>query len=147
MKIVLELFIILIFTLLGELIASILPFSFPGSVIGLLLLFVALMTKIVKVDQIKDVSKWLQKNMAFLFVPLCVGIMQYFDIIKVSWFEILLILVVSTIITLITTAVIAEKGVKHEWYNMEYNNNFRNIFIMYVYSKENETFSTKSIIN
>ncbi len=114
MKIVLELFIILIFTLLGELIASILPFSFPGSVIGLLLLFVALMTKIVKVDQIKDVSKWLQKNMAFLFVPLCVGIMQYFDIIKVSWFEILLILVVSTIITLITTAVIAEKGVKHE---------------------------------
>lgn len=114
MKILLQLFILILFTLLGELIAYVLPFKFPGSMIGLLLLFVALLLKIVKVEHIKEVSMWLQKYMAFLFVPLCVGLMQYFDLINLHWVEILLVLVISTIVTLITTALIAQRGVKNE---------------------------------
>lgn len=114
MKVLLQFLIILIFTLLGELIASILPFSFPGSLIGLILLFLALLLKLVKVSDIKDVSSFLQKNMAFLFVPLGVGILNYFDYIKLHWVSIVLILIVSTTLTLMITAYIAKRGVKNE---------------------------------
>ncbi len=114
MKIFLQLFILILFTLVGEAIAYYLPFNFPGSLIGLLLLFIALLLKIVKIEHIKNVSLFLQKYMAFLFVPLCVGMMQYFDLIELHWVEILLVLVVSTIVTLITTAFVAQRGVKNE---------------------------------
>ncbi len=114
MKILLQFLIILIFTLLGELVSMILPFSFPGSLIGLLLLFLALVLKIIKVEDIKDVSSFLQKNMAFLFVPLGVGILNYFDYIQMHWLSIVLILVISTTITLTLSAYIAKRGVKNE---------------------------------
>ncbi|MDY0277486.1 MAG: CidA/LrgA family protein [Acholeplasma sp.] len=114
MKILKEFLIILIFTFFGELIAWLLPFSFPGSVIGLLLFFVSLLTKIIKVEQVKELSNWLQKNMAILFVPLCVGVMQYFDIIKVQWLEIIIILFFSTALTMLVVSLVAKRGVKNE---------------------------------
>lgn len=114
MKIIFEFYIILLFTVLGELIAYLLPFNFPGSVIGLLLLFIALITGIVKSHHIKNVSDFLQKNMAILFVPLTVGIMEHFNIIKINYLQIILILFVSTTLTLLVTAIIGKRGVRDE---------------------------------
>ena len=113
MKIIYQFFIVLLFTFLGELISYILPFPIPGAIIGLLLLLLALVLKIVKVEFIYDVSLWLQQNMAFFFIPLCVGIMDYFDILKLKWFEFLLVTVVSTVITLVVTALVAKVGSKN----------------------------------
>lgn len=114
MKILFQFFIILLFTFLGELISSILPFSFPASIIGLLLLFIFLVLKLVKVKHLDEVSNYLQKNMAILFVPLCVGVMQYFDIIKLNLIEIIVLLVVSTVVTFIVVGLIAKRGLKNE---------------------------------
>ncbi|WP_026399840.1 CidA/LrgA family protein [Acholeplasma equifetale] len=114
MKIMLQLFILIFFTLLGEAIAMILPFSISGSLIGLILLFLALWTKVLKVEHIKDLTCYLQKNMSFLFVPLCVGLIEYFDIVRTYFIEICVVLLVSTIVTLILTALTAKGGVKDE---------------------------------
>lgn len=114
MKIIYQLFIVLLFTFVGDLIASILPFPIPGSIIGLLLLLVALILKVIKVEYIMDVSLWLQKNMSFMFIPLCVGIMNYFDILKVRWFEFIIITFVSTLVTMIVSALVAKAGIKNE---------------------------------
>lgn len=114
MKIIYQLFIILLFTFIGELLHTYLLPTIPGSIIGLLLLLLALFLKVIKVEHVNDMALWLQKNMAFLFIPLCVGIMQNFDILKLKWFEFILITVVSTVGTLILTALIASKGDKHE---------------------------------
>ncbi len=114
MKILFQLFILILFTVIGELIAFYLPFKFPGSLIGLILLFLALLLKVIKVDYIKDVSGFLQKYMAFLFVPLAVGLMQYFDLIALHWLELVLVLVVSTTVTLIVTSILAQRGIKDE---------------------------------
>lgn len=110
MKIMYQLFIILLFTLLGEFISYLLPFNFPGSIIGLLLMFLALLLNILKVKHVFEVSLWLQQNMAFLFTPLAVGVMNYFDILKLKWFEFLIVTTISTLITLIITALIAKVG-------------------------------------
>ena len=60
--------------LLGAVIGELSPVSVPGSVVGMVLLFVCLMTGIVKVEQVEDVADFLQKNMAFFFVPMCANI-------------------------------------------------------------------------
>ncbi len=114
MKILFQLFILILFTLLGELIAYYLPFKFPGSLIGLILLFLSLLLKIIKPIHLKEVAGFLQRYMAFLFVPLAVGLMAYFELIGLYWLEILLVLVISTTITLIVTSILAQRGIKHD---------------------------------
>lgn len=114
MKILFQLFILIVFTFIGEYIATLLPFSFPGSLIGLILLFLCLWLKIIKVSYIKEVGCFLQKYMAFLFVPLAVGLMEYFDLIELHWLEIVLVLIISTTITLIATGLLAKGGIKNE---------------------------------
>lgn len=115
MKILWQLFLILLFSFLGEVISLyVLPFPFPGSIIGLILLFLFLCLRVVKVTHMKEVSQWLQKNMAFFFVPLCVGIMDFFDVIRLQWHIILIVIIFSTILTMMATAFVAQKGAKHE---------------------------------
>lgn len=109
MKVIYQFFIILLFTFVGDLISLVLPFNMPGAIIGLLLLLLFLILKIIKVEEVYNVSLWLQKNMSFLFIPLSVGIMKYFDILKIRWLEFLIITVVSTLATLIITALYAER--------------------------------------
>lgn len=112
MKVFVQIFILMLFTYLGELVSSYLPFNFPGSLVGLLLLFIALLIGLIRPVVLKEVSEFLQKYMAFLFVPLCVGVMTSFGVIKAHWLEILLVLVGSTLVTLIVSGLVAKRGVK-----------------------------------
>ena len=59
MKYIKQLLIILIFSLAGELLHLLLPMPIPASVYGLILLFLALCTKLVRLDQIESVSQFL----------------------------------------------------------------------------------------
>lgn len=106
MKLIKQLFYILLFTILGDIISRWLPI--PGSVIGLILLYLALQFKIVTIDDIKDVGNWLKDNMSFLFVPISVGLMNSFGILKTSWFPLTTIMIVTTLGTMIGVALITE---------------------------------------
>ena len=64
MKILTQLAIVFGICLVGECISAILPFAFPSSVIGMILLFLLMLVKIIKERHIKDVSQFLLKNMA-----------------------------------------------------------------------------------
>ena len=49
----------------------------PGNVMGMLLLFVLLLTGIVKPIHIESATNLLLKHMSFLFVPIAVGLMDW----------------------------------------------------------------------
>lgn len=68
MKFVKQLMIILLFSFIGELLNSIIPLSIPASIYGMILLFIALATKIIKLEQIEDTAEYLLSIMLiFLF--------------------------------------------------------------------------------
>lgn len=106
-------FIVLFFYVLGELIGWLLDGFIPGSVIGMILLFVALCLKIVKPQQIKPIAKFLCDNMALFFVPAGVGIITALDILSQYWQAILIACAVSTIIVIVVVASIQEWFEKH----------------------------------
>ena len=76
MKILTQLAIVFGICLVGECISAILPFAFPSSVIGMIILFLLMLVKIIKERHIKDVSQFMLKNMAFFFIPVAVSIMD-----------------------------------------------------------------------
>lgn len=72
------------------------PVAVPGSVIGMVLLFLALHFKWINMEQVDEVGTWLTDNMAILFIPPGVGLMTNFDILGGVWWQLLIIVFVST---------------------------------------------------
>lgn len=91
--------IILGVTCAGELMKYFLPLPIPGSIYGLLLMFVLLLTKVVKVDQVKETGEFLIEIMPLMFIPAGVGLMA-------SWGELQGFLVPLLVITITTTFIV-----------------------------------------
>lgn len=104
MKLLLQIGIVFLICLIGEGIALILPFPFPGSVIAMILLFLLLLFGALKVEHIRQKVEFMQQNMAFFFIPAGVGIIDYFDVLQSTWLPFLLICVITTILTFAATA-------------------------------------------
>ena len=104
MKIIRQIGIIFTVCWLSQVIAEFLPFDFPASVIGMIFLLICLLTGMLKIEHIQEKSDFLLGNMAFFFVPAGVSIMNYFDILKSSAVQLLIICIVSTVITFAVTA-------------------------------------------
>ncbi len=104
MKIFVHLAIIFIICMTGDAISSLLPFTFPGSIIAMLLLFGLFCLKLLSPEKLDPTGSWLQRNMAFFFLPSNILIMKEFELISHFWMQILIICVVSTIATFAAAA-------------------------------------------
>src|SRR5699024_10573286 len=71
--------------------------SVPGSVIGLLLLFILLISNVLKVEWIEEGAQFFVNNLVFFFIPATVGVMNYFDLFKGKGILLILIVLISTI--------------------------------------------------
>ena len=98
MKYVREFLIIMIFTLIGELLQKLLPIPIPASVYGLLLLFLALCTKVVKISDIEKVGDFMIAIMPVMFIAPAVKIMDIWGDIAGDLIPIIVVMVLSTII-------------------------------------------------
>lgn len=104
MRIFKQLALIACFSIIGEIVSYLLIFVIPslfipGSLIGMILLFIALKTKIIKYTWIDSVSEFFISNMGFFFVPAAVSVMNYFDILAPIWPKIILIVIISFFLT------------------------------------------------
>ena len=104
-----EAFYILFFYFTGEFISYIIDGFIPGSVIGMVLLFLALAFKVVKPNKVKKLSTLLTENMGLFFLPAGVGLMNSLGIISQYWVVIVTASVVSTILVIASVALIQQK--------------------------------------
>lgn len=106
MKVFKQLVIIIAFALLGTLISyllSLIHVSFPGSLIGMILLFIILMVGLLKVDSIDGVSKFFIDNMGIFFVPGAVMILNKLELISAIWWKLTIIILVAFLISFTAT--------------------------------------------
>ena len=90
---------ILAFTLAGELLQRLVPLPIPASVYGLVLLFAALNTGLVKLEQVKDAGGFLSSILPILFVSPAVGILDNWEAIRGALIPILALTLLSTVLT------------------------------------------------
>ena len=112
MKYVKQLMIILIFSFIGDILNHIISLPIPASIYGMILLFIALSTKIIKLDQVETTAEFLLSIMLIFFVPASVGIMDTFFAYKSSMLPIIIIVIISTIIVMITTGLVSQFIIK-----------------------------------
>lgn len=109
MKYVKQFLIILFISFLGELLKWMIPLSIPASIYGMILLFLALEFKIIKVSDVKETSVFLIEIMPIMFVPPGVGLLESWDELQPIWIQVVVITLVSTV------AVMAVSGVVTQW--------------------------------
>lgn len=112
LHITVELAIIFAVCLLGDFIVSLLPFEFSASVLSMLILLVLLAVKALKFENIKSTADFLTSNMAVLFIPYGVKILQYIDVIKENLVLFMLIVLVTTPVVYGVTALTAQLVIK-----------------------------------
>ena len=91
--------IILGVTCVGEIIKYFVHLPIPGSIYGLVLMLVLLTTKVIKIEQVKEVGEFLIEIMPLMFIPAAVGLLT-------SWKQLQSILAPVVIITVVTTFVV-----------------------------------------
>ena len=100
MKFVFQFLIITVFAFAGELLHHFIPLPIPASIYGIVLLFIALELKLLKVDDIKETSSFLIAIMPIMSLPPAVGIVESWTLIKGSWLPYVLVVVVSTVVVM-----------------------------------------------
>ncbi|MBS7338800.1 MAG: CidA/LrgA family protein [Lachnospiraceae bacterium] len=95
MKYINQFLIILLISFLGEILKCLLPLPIPASIYGMIILFLGLMTKVIKLESVKETGKFLIEIMPIMFIPAGVGLMT-------TWGELQPILLPVSIITAVT---------------------------------------------
>ncbi len=113
MRIIRQLFWVFLFSLLGEIISSVIAsiVAIPGSVIGMVLLFLALQMNVIDLEQVDEVGTWLTDNMAIFFVPAGVGLLANFDVLAEYWVQLIIIMVVTVSLMMLFVGKIVQ-GIK-----------------------------------
>lgn len=104
MKILSQMGVIFAVCWVSQLIEAVLPFPFPASVIGMVLLLALLASGLLKVEHIQEKADFLLANMAFFFLPAGVSVINYFDVLRSSAAALVVICLVSTVVTFAATA-------------------------------------------
>lgn len=103
MKIYKELAILFAIAIVGEAISYVLPFDFPGTIIALILLLILLLTHIIKDESIKTTGDFLLNNMALFFIPATVGLIEHLELLKSTWWKIVLISFISFLLVFVAS--------------------------------------------
>ncbi|CNL29457.1 antiholin-like protein LrgA [Yersinia pseudotuberculosis] len=88
----------------GKALALLLPIVIPGSIIGMLILFVLLTLQILPSPWVKPSCQLLIRYMALLFVPIGVGVMQYYEQLTKQFGPIVVSCFISTLIAMLVVA-------------------------------------------
>lgn len=103
MKYLIQFLIIIAFSFLGELLHYCLPLPIPASIYGIVVLFLAMELKWIKVKDIRETSSFLIAIMPVMFVPAAVGLIDSWKAIGDSWFQYIVVTVLSTFIVMMVS--------------------------------------------
>ncbi len=92
----------LIFTInyVGMLLSKILHLPLPGTIVSLLLLFLMLQFKVLKLEKIENAGNFLLLNMTIFFMPPTVKIIDSYELLEKDLFKIIVIIIISTFLTM-----------------------------------------------
>ncbi len=98
MKYLRQLLIITCIAFIGETLNHFIPLPIPGSIYGLLLMFLALYFKIIRIGHVNETARFLLEIMPVLFIPPAANLVSSWDAVKA-------VLVPGTFISCITTVI------------------------------------------
>ena len=104
--------LLLLFQVIGEVSARLLQLPIPGPVIGMALLFVALIVRNGPSDQLRSTANGLLQHLSLLFVPAGTGVLLHFQRVADEWLPLAVALFASTLIGIAVTALVLQAMIR-----------------------------------
>lgn len=112
MKYMFQFMIIAVISSAGELLNYLLPLPVPASVYGVIILFICLLSGIIKLEQINEAAGFLLNIMPLLFVPAAVNLITVYGDMKGSIIQIIIITIISTVAVMSVTGIVSQLIIK-----------------------------------
>lgn len=126
MKYMKQFCLIMFISFLGEVLHHYLPLPIPSSIYGLVILFVGLMTGVVKLSHVEETGRFLIEVMPLMFIPAAVGLLESWGILAPIWIPIIGITLITTVIVMIVSGKITQ-------------------FVIRLENREEKTFAVKGV--
>ena len=126
MKYMKQFCLIMFISFLGEVLHHYLPLPIPSSIYGLVILFVGLMTGVVKLSHVEETGRFLIEVMPLMFIPAAVGLLESWGILAPIWIPIVGITLITTVIVMIVSGKITQ-------------------FVIHLENREEKTFVAKGV--
>lgn len=95
--------LIIVIQMISEVLVQLLSIPLPGTVFGMGILLILLISKIIKLKHIEGVGDFLLSILIILYIPSAIGIIEYLDTVLPLFIPIFIIILLSTTITLVVT--------------------------------------------
>lgn len=109
MKYLKQFVIILLISFLGEILHYLIPLPVPASIYGILLMLLCLHFKLFRADEVRETGIFLIEIMPVMFIPAAVGLMEAWEIIKPSFLQYVVIILLSTVVVMGVSGLITQK--------------------------------------
>ena len=114
MKYIKQFLIIIGFSFAGELLHRFIPLPIPASIYGMVLMFTALCTGVLKLSAVKETGKFLTDMMPVMFIPVTAALMDSWDILRSSWPVYLFITFATTVIVMSAAGFVTQAVMRSE---------------------------------
>lgn len=107
-KILSQILILCAISLLGNQVAEWINMGIPGSIIGLLLLFLAMERKWLPLERIEIGANFLIAELLLFFIPSAIGVIEFRDVLQKDWSQLLLVIEASIFFVLVFVMIATE---------------------------------------
>ncbi len=114
MKYIKQFILILAISFVGEVLKFLLPLPVPASIYGMVLMFAALLTGVLKLEQVRETGKFLIEIMPLMFIPAGVGLMSSWSTLKPLLIPVAVITVVTIVTVMVASGHVAQFILKRE---------------------------------
>lgn len=100
-------FFIIVSLVMNKLV-SILGWNFPGSILGMFVVFLLLQTKVLRLEWIESGASWLLAELLLFFIPPSVGIISYQSLMLHEGIQIFLVIAIGTAFVMACSGLVAQ---------------------------------------
>lgn len=112
MNYIFQLAIIFGISFVGEILNALLPLPVPASVYGLVILFLLLYTKIIKLEQVETVAEYMMAVMPLFFIEPTVGIINSYGLIKGNILTLFIACFLSFVSVIFVTGLVSQSMIR-----------------------------------
>lgn len=119
LKMIAQIMLLYIIYLIGSWVQYIFALPIPGSIIGMVLLFILLLSGGIKLTWIQDGAGWMMDHLVLFIIPATVGVMGYFSLFAGKGFLLIPIVLISTVLVIITSGATSQWLMRRKGLNRE----------------------------
>jgi holin-like protein len=100
---------LMLFSLLINAVTPLLHLPIPGSILGMIILFLLLEFGVIRLSWVEVGASWLLAELLLFFIPSAIGVMKYANILETDGLRILAVVILGTFVVMASSGLLTSR--------------------------------------